>query len=239
MDSPHHSSTADPAPDLGPDFSLAPYFEALRVSASLAIVGNSADLIGAGRGAEIDAHHQVIRFNSGVVSGYEADIGSRTSLRFVGGSFKSKDAARRLGRVVAQDQADILTKPNNQVMAEFAFPGKTVHYMKRWGALATSGYALLEPYTGLHYSYDGRQPRSGILLLALLMQCSEGKLKPSVYGFDVEDRTGPGWCLHYFEKKPRENFFENFATAHAPIEWEWNTLKTLAERGHIRLVTQR
>lgn len=48
-----------------------------------AVVGNGHALKGRGLGAEIDSHDVVIRFNNGLVRGYEGDAGSRTSLRLV------------------------------------------------------------------------------------------------------------------------------------------------------------
>ncbi|KAG2560097.1 sialyltransferase-like protein 2 [Panicum virgatum] len=48
-----------------------------------AVVGNSGILLGSGRGAQIDAHHLVVRLNNARVAGYAADVGARTSLSFV------------------------------------------------------------------------------------------------------------------------------------------------------------
>ncbi|KAG0528759.1 hypothetical protein BDA96_05G040200 [Sorghum bicolor] len=45
-----------------------------------AVVGNSGILLGAGRGAQIDAHDFVIRLNNAPVAGHARDVGARTSL---------------------------------------------------------------------------------------------------------------------------------------------------------------
>jgi len=65
------SAAASPFPDLGDlaDFS------------SCAVVGSSGALGGSGLGAEIDSHGAVIRFNDAPTRGFEADVGSRTTLR--------------------------------------------------------------------------------------------------------------------------------------------------------------
>ena len=56
----------------------------LRASFSTcAIVGSSGALLHDRRGAEIDAHDLVIRFNNAPVAGYEAVVGSRTDLRLL------------------------------------------------------------------------------------------------------------------------------------------------------------
>jgi hypothetical protein len=54
-----------------------------RRSPTCAVVGNSGTLLGAGRGAQIDAHDLVIRLNNARVAGYAADVGAKTSLSFV------------------------------------------------------------------------------------------------------------------------------------------------------------
>ena len=48
-----------------------------------AVVGSSGILKGSGNGAEIDKHDVVLRMNLAPVAGYEADVGSRTDIRFI------------------------------------------------------------------------------------------------------------------------------------------------------------
>lgn len=58
----------------------------LVMSDSVAIVGSSDDLLGSGFGKEIDDFTDVIRFNQAPVDGYEADVGSKTTMRMMGHS---------------------------------------------------------------------------------------------------------------------------------------------------------
>ncbi len=54
--------------------------ERLLKGKSVAIVGNGPSEIGTGRGAEIDSHDIVIRFNNYVTEGFEADYGRKTDI---------------------------------------------------------------------------------------------------------------------------------------------------------------
>ncbi len=55
-------------------------YEAYVKDKSIAVVGNGGGCIGQGKGAQIDAHDIVIRFNNYPVKGYEADYGSKTNV---------------------------------------------------------------------------------------------------------------------------------------------------------------
>jgi hypothetical protein len=53
------------------------------MSDHIAIVGSSDKLIGSGFGKEIDSFTDVIRFNRAPTDGYEVDVGSKTTLRWL------------------------------------------------------------------------------------------------------------------------------------------------------------
>ena len=54
------------------------------LSTKVAIVGNAAGLTDSGYGTEIDSFEDVIRFNGAITEGFEADVGSRTTVQLVG-----------------------------------------------------------------------------------------------------------------------------------------------------------
>ncbi|KAK3276239.1 hypothetical protein CYMTET_15674 [Cymbomonas tetramitiformis] len=49
-----------------------------------AVVGRGRELLGSGKGKDIDNHTVIMRFEDAPVSGFEADVGSRTTLRLQG-----------------------------------------------------------------------------------------------------------------------------------------------------------
>jgi len=59
----------------------APDLRQLAEWSSCAVVSGGRGLLGSGFGAEIDNHTAVVRFNDAPTSGYEADVGSKTTLR--------------------------------------------------------------------------------------------------------------------------------------------------------------
>lgn len=52
------------------------------VSKHVAIIGNAAEILGKQQGSIIDTYSTVIRFNSGITKGYEADVGKRLTHLF-------------------------------------------------------------------------------------------------------------------------------------------------------------
>lgn len=55
---------------------------ALQIRRSCAVVGSSASLVGAGRGAEIDGHDRVVRVNRLPTRAFWADFGTRTDVLY-------------------------------------------------------------------------------------------------------------------------------------------------------------
>ena len=63
------------------------------------VVSSSGTISGLGLGAEIDANEAVFRFNDAPTTGFEDDVGSKTTFRFVN------------SKVVAWDQFNFVTNP--------------------------------------------------------------------------------------------------------------------------------
>lgn len=215
---------------------LAPYLPDVSLSpSSLAIVGNSSKLLKQEHGAQIDGYTDVVRFNLARLKGFSHQAGSKTTHRFYGGILQTPEGAANVARTIdASDTSQIITRPHNKNFAESAFPGKNVVYFKLWDKVARNAYITLSRYTGKKHDVE-RQPRSGIVLLAALLDSSDGQLRPDLYGFDTSADGDPNWKVHYFDARPKPDFSKNMEIFHAPLELEWDTLLTLDAKGFIRL----
>jgi len=65
------------------DKSLSEIKRLLTVGDSVALVGNSGILCDSNHGGGIDDHDYIVRFNAAPVEGYEEDVGSKTTHRFL------------------------------------------------------------------------------------------------------------------------------------------------------------
>ena len=73
----------------------APDLPALANFATCAVVGSSAAVLGRSRGAEIDAHTAVIRFNDAPAKRFEEHVGRRTTLRVQNREWRARSATGR------------------------------------------------------------------------------------------------------------------------------------------------
>lgn len=56
----------------------------LEIPETVAVVGNSPNLLNDANGANIDSHDCVVRFNGAVTEGFEKHVGSKTSIQVIG-----------------------------------------------------------------------------------------------------------------------------------------------------------
>ena len=85
---------------------------------SCAVVGSSGSMLGAGRGAAIDAHDAVFRANMAVTEGYEEYAGRRTSVRIVNpveDVFKARKRSEDGTEIIIKNQdPPIIRSPSEQ-----------------------------------------------------------------------------------------------------------------------------
>ncbi len=165
-------------------------FAELVAGKSIAVVGNGAGNLGSGRGAEIDGHDLVIRFNNHP-GGYEADYGSRTDVWVRGAHRDVRD------RVNVEDFAMVVWEMDLfRNILELPSHGEilyrdTLFSPNRITHIDTGAKTRLRERSGLLL------PTSGAQLLWLLYE-SRGSLRDvSVYGFSTLDDTDDHG--HYFD----------------------------------------
>uniref|UniRef100_A0A3P8S698 ST3 beta-galactoside alpha-2,3-sialyltransferase 1 n=1 Tax=Amphiprion percula TaxID=161767 RepID=A0A3P8S698_AMPPE len=177
-----------------------------------AVVGNSANLKGSHYGPLIDFHDIVIRINRGRTTGYEADVGTKTT-----------------HHVFYPESAPWLA---NTTYLMF-FPFKISDFLW-WPSLLRSlpvlSYSLSGSYqvmvlnpAFMRYVHDawlgkrGYYPSTGFLTFALSLQiCDE----VNVFGFGADS---DGNWNHYFEQRK----YKNLKTGAHPGTYEYQTIEKL------------
>ena len=93
-----------------------------------AIVGNSGILLGQGHGKDIDSHDVIVRFHSAPIKGYESDVGTKTSIRFLSkGATVGKHNMDHFEEVTAWWDADRNTQEMYIVRSGYAFNLDTLY----------------------------------------------------------------------------------------------------------------
>jgi len=198
----------------------------LTLGATVAIVGSSGRLSGAGLGPRIDRCDDVVRFNRAPTEGFESDVGKKTTLRVTNNHV--------FGNVDIRNQG-FTNQPPNFVRdlrdANILFVGPNLTYWERRAEhIHSSCNAYLFDYSKM---VDIKEPflcssqsslQVGSVAIAL---CLAAGIVPELYGFDLE--SGPR--THYFENRPPAWNDKH----HSPKD-EQKALLRLADMGKVKLV---
>eukprot|EP00232_Nephroselmis_pyriformis_P007658 CAMPEP_0182881610 /NCGR_PEP_ID=MMETSP0034_2-20130328/17279_1 /TAXON_ID=156128 /ORGANISM="Nephroselmis pyriformis, Strain CCMP717" /LENGTH=270 /DNA_ID=CAMNT_0025014649 /DNA_START=143 /DNA_END=955 /DNA_ORIENTATION=- len=148
---------------------------------SCAVVGNGGSLLLQQKGDEIDRHEAVIRFNGGIVKGWEDHVGQRTTLRLAN--------SQHLGFHEFEDEV---------IMQHVTMEGSMKGVIK---------YKSQYPYTSLYitdgdfHQYvldtvgDGAASNGFYGLCLALERCK----KATLYGFYKDWEKMPGAKYHYYD----------------------------------------
>lgn len=215
------------------DKRLPPTFKISDIVAdfgSVAIVGNSPRLMENSHGPAIDSHDLIIRVNDGRIQGFEPHTGTRTTLRFVGVPLKERyhDFFRGFA-----EESLIITRAENRTILEELGCRTPARYIRRHSQVPLAAFGKLAGLVEIG-GFPERPPRSGIVLLSLLVDAMEAGKKVSIFGLETEPRsTG----AEHFYKDGREfvgstTTWENY---HCPMECEFQTLKALAAKSLITI----
>lgn len=156
-----------------------------RPQARIAVVGNSPCEIGRDRGAEIDAHDVVMRFNGAPDGGeHAADYGARCDVRMMSGSLFDASAEAFGGPVVAMRQAHLLQGG--------------LAYLDRAAALGRTLVFLSGVVEHRLAAELAQVPSSGLTALAQLREARGSLSGVSCFGFSMVDLLADSSAGHYF-----------------------------------------
>lgn len=188
----------------------------IHIAPKVALVGSSGSLYGRGLGEEIDSHDVVVRFNRAPVEGFEADVGSKTTIRVVNGHvYNGVDISKNDGGYEKQPPDFVKKAENTQILVvapelRFPDPSHCEDWVKRTAGnihpSSTNHVFNFSTMERLKVAVNGKFPRNlsvGACAVALVRVTLDSHdvpdAQPTLYGFDVNpsiDRT------HYWEKRP-------------------------------------
>lgn len=172
-----------------------------EVNERIAVVGSSGNIIGSNKGAKIDSFNRVVRFNHAKVSGYETDVGQKTTdlvinchvyngydLKSAGFKGFSKEfwENHKNANVVY-----VNTNPPN--LGRGVVPERFDFYI-----LSQSGFDL----TRFHPAQIQSIPTVGYAFIATLVNFG---IKPTLFGFSLPNDK---WD-HYYEDRPEPSVSHN------------------------------
>ncbi len=198
----------------------------LALPYDVGIVGSAPRLLGAGAGAQIDSHDAVVRFNFALTAGYEQDVGSRTTLRFVGKRPEGDSEARQKGvTTLASGDEPVLVKLKHLTAVQAMAPHRRYVVWKRWGEFRRGAQAFLAEHVDAGLAAELPNFRSGLMLSLLFLMSSDCACRIHLYGFDESsgDASAGG---HYFEA----HSIARIGEIHTDLEIEYEVLRRLARR---------
>ena len=199
----------------------------LNLKGTVAIVGNSDQLVAGNYGAEIDSHDIVFRFNlAPVAPQYYQSIGKKSDYYLLSQNitthrFPHEGDTQDLFMKICR-QSKVICYPDHEK--------NVLRYNKRPYFLGIEIFdinSVLQHYTGMPDIFSGNHhPRNGIKLIACLLAAG---IVPDLYGFDMEAR---GDNSHYFDDEVQ---LEREDGGHLP-SLEFKVLNILQEKGLVRII---
>ncbi|NXY63404.1 SIA4B sialyltransferase, partial [Callaeas wilsoni] len=192
-----------------------------------AVVGNSGQLKGSSHGLLIDTHDWVLRMNRAKITGFELDVGMRTTHHFM-----YPESAVNLRPDVHLVLVPFKPLDLQWVTSAFSTGELTRTYVrvKQFIEADRNKVLILSP-AFLKYIHDnwtqhhGRYPSTGFTaLLFALHTCQQ----VSVFGFGADSE---GNWHHYWEKNHRSGAFRRTKVHDADVEF--SLIKRLAHEGRI------
>ena len=165
--------------------------EKLVQGKSVAIVGNGPSEVGKKRGAEIDAHDIVIRFNNYQIDGYEEDYGSKTDIWI-------KTSASDVKHDIRDNNIKAILYTKDYEL----YPVLHGYQNIISNSGIPSACCTLDDYVILRKALRDQAPSSGLLILQKIFNC-----KPLVldcYGFHFMQEIQNNVATHYYRDRSKE-----------------------------------
>jgi len=175
-------------------------FEKLVQGKSVAIVGNGPSEINRGRGAEIDSHDIVIRFNNYATAGFERDYGSKTDI-WVRGS----GGDDIIDRVNVDEYKLIMWEAD---YAHFPIHFNDLDILYRYLSLNKGKCSNFDFET--HYTLRDASgisfPSTGLVTVWKVYDLlGKAVNRMSLYGFSFQEETSSNSYQHYFKNRDIED----------------------------------
>ena len=221
-----------------------------------AVVG-SADILRSAlqpRGAEIDGHSLVIRLNNAPTVGWEAAVGSRTSLRVVNHVplekwiklAKNKSALIRTAdddeyhSLVCSPDAAPLGCVITRMHATSTIRATIAAYQKLYAShrLSLASNPMHQWSLACNQELQGTSPSGGLLAVLLALATCDGPI--SLYGFwpfCCRGRTSTGGTLNYKYHQGNRTRFVCCSRGRERMEAEFAFYELLAKRKFVNLIT--
>uniref|UniRef100_UPI00358ED791 CMP-N-acetylneuraminate-beta-galactosamide- alpha-2,3-sialyltransferase 1-like n=1 Tax=Myxine glutinosa TaxID=7769 RepID=UPI00358ED791 len=166
--------------------------EKTRECISCAVVGNSQNLNGSAFGNAIDCHDYVFRINFGPVKGFENDVGTFTTHRFMFPG-TATNVAQGTGLILVPFKMEDLKWLNN-TLTKMSNKEKTIISTERKKVIVYNPAFI-------HYVHNnwaekiGRYPSTGFLAVVFVLHYCD---QVDLFGFGQDSH---GTWLHYWDKK--------------------------------------
>jgi len=170
----------------------------LTATSTIAVVGSSGNLVGSEYGAAIDSASVIIRCNAAVTEGYEADVGSRTDVRWAH-EWGVEDTL--YAQIPPAEEKLILqmTMPDKEIDG---VPVMTADIVQQWKAetgrsnMAVALARWAQRMQGSLLGDNGEFPSTGFnaMAFAVVLAMHVGTRAPVVYGYGASRD-----CAKYFD----------------------------------------
>lgn len=209
-------SVLTPAPDV-------------RVGDSVAVVGNSGQLLGSELGEEIDDHDSVFRFNAAPVEGFEEDVGAEVTARILNAITQKGSTCNGTDQVgldalrqTFSGDGLICKKSNDEV---FSAAHENYADVAEWmSRIDKKAYVLVRKKVSASVGRRARVSRlsMGALWSVVMTECAE---TVDLYGFGFHEE--PDEHIHYWEDVEKD------ITAHHNYALEKEIITDLDRRGEL------